>query len=74
MSASNFINSAVPLQAVASTAITCHEICLARYAACVKACDEHLSADAPAESPAAALPLLFEGQLSQARGHVPGSI
>ncbi|KAK9819481.1 hypothetical protein WJX81_002292 [Elliptochloris bilobata] len=35
-----------------------------RYLACVKACDEHISADTAAEAPGATPPTLFEGQLS----------
>ena len=59
-----------PLQAAAGSASSGLELCLARYAACVKTCDEHLCADAPAESPAERPPPLFEGQHSHVRSHV----
>ena len=66
----NCPNLAVALQAAAGSASSGHELCLARYAACVKACDEHLCADAPAESPAERPPPLFEGQHSHVRSHM----
>lgn len=66
----NCPNATVGLQAAAGSASSGHELCLARYAACVKACDEHLCADAPAGSPAERPPPLFEGQLSQVRSHI----